>query len=118
MAEKNGEVAAVSKWIWIGLLGAPLAFAFLLSVNYALVPWACAAQRGSVLHGLSAVAFALAAFTSWRAWRALRQAPEGEGDRTAERRRFLAEAAVLLSVYFLIVIVALEVPNLILEPCS
>lgn len=103
--------------IWLGLLGAPLAFALLLSVSYALVPWACVEQRGFVLHAVSALAVAVGIFAGWTAWRAWREESTKGGDPIAERRRFLALSAVLLSAFFLLVILVLEIPNLILEPC-
>jgi hypothetical protein len=41
---------------WIGIVVSPLIFLTLLSVNYALVGWACAHQRPGVLHATAAVA--------------------------------------------------------------
>lgn len=104
--------------IWIALLAAPVAFAALLSVNYALVPWACYEQRAGVLHAASALAFVLGSLGAWQAWRAWREESSREDDSPRSgRRRFLAITALLLSLYFLLAIVALEIPNLFLEPC-
>lgn len=104
--------------IWTGLLAAPLAAALLLSVSYALVPLACRAGLGFALHAAAALAFALAALGAWKGWSAWRSGAVPEQDAAGERRRFLALSALLLSVYFLAVILALEIPNLMLEPCA
>lgn len=114
----SGTARTASKGIWIGLLAAPFAAALLLSVGYALVPWACRAGLGAALHVPAVFALALAAFGAWKGWRAWRAESAPDRDRIDERRRFLAVAAVFLSVYFLAVILALEVPNLMLEPCA
>lgn len=114
------DVAGPRK-IWqlaFGIAGAPLAFGAQLQIGYALVPWACDRGTGSLLHlvSLAAAAVAIAAFLTAR--RAGRDLAEPEDSRFRQRREFLSKIGMWSSAFFLLVIVALEIPNLMLGPCA
>jgi hypothetical protein len=58
---------------WIGIIVSPLIFLTLLSVNYALVGWACAHQQAGVLHATAAVATIAIGLVLGFGWRDIRR---------------------------------------------
>jgi hypothetical protein len=98
------------RWLTYAFLIGPLAALTQLTVMYTLVPTACAQQSKVMLHASSLAFFILALTGTWIGWRH-RQA----GD---ERTRWLAVAAIFLSLGSALVIVALEIPNVILRNCQ
>ncbi|HEY6066827.1 MAG TPA: hypothetical protein VIY96_11770 [Thermoanaerobaculia bacterium] len=90
-------------------------------VNVLLSPWVCATGERWVVPAVTLVA-SLAAIAggiaSWRTWKEL-PGEEGEGDDpTGARRRFMAAGGILLSVVFLIAILALAIPGVVHRPCD
>ncbi len=107
--------------LWLGFLAGPLAWALQLQVNYMLTPSACEAKQEWWLHLVSLSALLLAglgALTGWRSWRRLGPGSQEKGDMRSSRARFMALGGVVLSLFFALVIVALEIPNLILVVCD
>jgi cytochrome bd-type quinol oxidase subunit 2 len=98
------------RWLTYAFLVGPLAALTQLTVMYTLVPEACEQQSKMMLHASSLAFFILALTGAWIGWR----------DRQAgnERTRWLAVAVILLSLGSALVIVALEIPNLILRSCD
>lgn len=104
--------------LWAGLAAGPLVWAALLETNYVLSYVACEQRQAWMLHLGTTVALALVALGALAAWRA-RPSFDGPASSTAEgRARFMATAALALCAAFALVIVATELPVLILHPCT
>ena len=110
--------------LWIGILAGPLAWAALLQTNYSMSYVACEQRHNWMLHLATAVALgliALAAVTAWRAAPPLghHELPSIDPAETAFlRARFMAIGGLALCVFFALVILATEIPALVLNPCS
>ena len=104
--------------LWAGLAAGPLAWAALLETNYVLSYVACEQREAWMLHLGTAVALALVGLGALAAWWA-RPSFDGPGSSTAEARaRFMATGALALCAAFALVILATELPVLILHPCT
>ncbi len=122
-----------------GVFGGGTAWVLHLGLSYASVPWVCAEGATWVLHLLTTVTVLLSAAAtgaSIAVWRrppstgGARPADEGEAGvpaadvtalaRTSDRTtRFLALAGMILSGFFLVLILAEGMPLLLLEnPCA
>jgi hypothetical protein len=104
----------------LALLGPPLLFLVLQSVNYALEPWACAKQIVYPLHASAAVALALtlaAAAVAWREWQRGGGALPDDRAETASRHNLIAVMALMLSVFSALAIGALWATQLVVPPC-
>jgi hypothetical protein len=104
--------------LWTGLAAGPLAWAALLQVNYALSYVACERRQIWMLHVATAAALVLVgagAFTVWLAAPPLIGVTSGTGE---GRARFMALAGLALCAGFAVVIVATEIPVLVLHPCT
>jgi hypothetical protein len=110
--------------LWIGILAGPLAWAALLETNYVLSYVACEQRHTWMLHLATAVALMLitvAAFQAWCAAPPLR-GPEHPSTDPADagivRARFMALGGLVLCAWFAVVILATEIPILVLKPCT
>ena len=104
--------------LWAGLAAGPFAWAALLQTNYVLSYVACEQRHTWMLHVAAGVALALVGLGALAAWTA---APPlaGAAASTAETRaRFMAVAGLALCAWFALVIVATEIPVLVLHPCT
>jgi hypothetical protein len=110
--------------LWAGLLAGPLSWAALLQTNYVLGYVACEQRESWMLHLATAVALGVVAAAATAAWRA---APalgaddhESADPRVSSllRARFMAMGGLALCAFFAIVILATEVPVLLLHPCT
>jgi hypothetical protein len=105
----------------IRLLAPPLVWAAQQQANYALTATACAAGAEGWLHLISLAALAAViatALLSWRDWKRLPEGSTDEGMPEASRSRFLAVSGITLGLFFVLVIVATDLPNWILGACS
>lgn len=84
--------------VWFAFLGGAVAWALRLGLAYPLVPLACHRDAMWPLYALSAVMAVLAGAAAWVGWR---RRDGGAASRTVRRRRFLARAGMLLSLFFL-----------------
>ena len=111
--------------LWSGLLAGPLLFLALLEVNYVLSYVACEQQQTWFLHLSTALALVLTAAAGLWAWRegmirgtfsdeCIPVGPETHYART----RWMAVGAALVTIGFLIAIVAMGVPAVVLQPCQ
>jgi hypothetical protein len=120
----SSEAAPRLAALWAGILTGPLAWAALLQTNYTLSYVACEQQHMWMLHLATVVALALvgaAAFAAWRAAPALRADEHISDHREGAsllRRRFMALGGLALCAWFTIVILATEIPALLLNPCT
>ena len=112
--------------VWAGLLAGPVVWLTLLQTNYVLAYVACEVQATWFMHLATAVAVLLVAGAGYASWRA------SFGDLTADetsthplsdetrrqRSRWMSLAGVALSAWFIVVIVAMEVPIIVLRECQ
>lgn len=110
--------------LWAGILAGPLAWAALLQTNYVLSYVACEQRESWMLHvatGAALLVVAAAAFTAWRAVPALGEEAHETANPDAARAlrvRFMALSGLALCAWFAIVIVATEIPAVVLHPCT
>ena len=106
------------RWLTYAFLIGPLAALTQLTVMYTLVPTACERDSRALLHGSTAAFLIIALSGALVAWRGMGESRDAEGDVSRERSRWLAVAAMALSIGSMLVIVALELPNVILRNCQ
>ncbi len=103
--------------IFAFILG-PMAALTHLGVSYTLVPTACAQQTKTILH-LCTVAFlivaAIAAAISWRIYSGFADA---EGVLSRVRIRWLSTMSLILAISSGVIILAMEIPNILLRSCD
>jgi hypothetical protein len=108
------------------LLAGPLAWLTLLEVNYLFAYVACEVQRTWFMHLASAIAVAVVASAGFAAWRAADGNMREEetlthplSDETRQQRsRWMSLAGVACSIWFVVVILAMEVPIIVLSECQ
>lgn len=105
---------------WPALFIPPLVFLTLLSVNYALEPYACEQQQRLAMHltagaslliGLGAIALAL------RAWRSVGGGFPTDESGPEHRTRFASVIALMLSTLSTLGIAMLWVVQVLIPPC-
>lgn len=110
--------------LWIGVLAGPIMWAILLETNYVLSYVACEQRHKWMLHlatALAALIVAIAGYFAWRAAPPLGSTEEPTADRDQTRvlrARFMAIGALVLSAWFILVILSTEIVISILEVCS
>jgi hypothetical protein len=121
------EGGARTTALWLGVLAGPVAWSALLETNYVLSYVACEQRQTWMLHLAAAVALAVVAVAATVTWRA---APHGlsyerEGEVSTDpvdtaiiRARFMAIGGLALCAWFALVIMAMEIPVLVLKPCT
>lgn len=105
---------------WLANLLAPIAFLFELEVAYMLVPRACESGNLLPVHLAHVGALLLAlggTFFAWREWQTWITQPSTDTGERAVRSRFMATVGLLTSSGFVLVIIALWLPSLFLDPC-
>jgi hypothetical protein len=121
--DAGGRITA----LWIGLLTGPLAWSALLETNYVLSYVACEQRQTWMLHLAAAVALALVAGAAAIAWRAAplgltyereRETSTDPVDTAVIRARFMAIGGLALCAWFALVIITMEIPVLVLKPCT
>jgi putative membrane protein len=130
-AKRSAKVRSAA--IAFGFLGGIVAWTLHLAVSYALVPFVCGTGREWLLHLLTGAAAGVAAVATGVAWDARRRIGESAGtdvrgggeptDEPALRARrvqgFLAFSGILLSGFFLLLIVVEGLPALLArDPCG
>lgn len=111
----------VDRRLAFAMLAPPVIWLLHLSISFSLVRAACVSGSKSMLHLLTAGAFILIAGAGWLAFVFLRrigQGPVDRGDVLRTRRRFMALSGVVFAVLFTILLVATEIPNLVMSSCS
>ena len=111
---------------WAGVFVGPLAWAAVLQTNYAMSYVACEQGSKWMLHLAIAAAVVLIAIVGFATWRVLpppiaewEPSTAAQPERTAlDRARFTSYAAFGLSVWFALVILAMEVPVVFLQACN
>lgn len=110
--------------LWIGLLAGPFLWAGVLELNYVMSYAACESSRTWYLHAADGAAAAIVALAAWTAWRS---GPPADEDRetpplglaTRElRAQWMSMGGVVVSLWFVLVILAMEIPTSVLPPCT
>jgi hypothetical protein len=105
---------------WLALLGAPTAVLATLSANYALVPYACAWRNGAPLGWVSAVALLFsvsATLLALRRWSTTMPPLDPESDALPARPVFLAFVATTVGALSSFALLAMWVPQWVIDPC-
>jgi hypothetical protein len=106
------------RWLLFAFMLGPLSALSHLTVGYSLVQTACARGSKMMLHVSAASFFVLAGVAGLIAWKYYGQFAEDDGLLWKERTRWLAMVATVLAISSMIVIVAMEIPNVILRSCD
>ena len=122
----SSEPASRLLALWAGILAGPFAWAALLQTNYVLSYVACEQRHGWMLHVATGAALALIGAAAFAAWRAAASLQPLNDEHVAEhpertrllRRRWMALGGLVLCAWFAIVILATEIPALVLHPCA
>jgi hypothetical protein len=110
--------------LWAGLLAGPIAWSLQLETNYVLSYVACEQRASWMLHITTAAALlmvAAGAAAARRASPALSPAQDGTddaGDASLARARSMAVGALAMCAWFAIVIIATDIPAVVLKPCT
>ena len=106
------------------MLTGPITWLCLLEVNYVLAHVACQTRSRRYLHAASATATALVLLAGYATWSTrsggladhATTAPATEDTRT-QQNRWMRLAGLVTCAWFIVVIVAMEVPLFVLEEC-
>jgi hypothetical protein len=116
---RKTDFQARDRWLMFAFALGPMAVLSHLFLSYSLVPSACAQGSKAMLH-VSALGFFLVALIGasigWHYHGRFARADEGM--LSQERTRWLALTATILSIGSAVVIVAMEIPNVILRSCD
>ena len=112
--------------MWAGLLTGPIVWLGLLEVNYVLAYVACETRSTWFMHLAIGVALLLVAAAGYVAWTASfgnilgdqSGAPPLSDETRIQRSRWMSLAGVAFSLWFIIVILAMEVPLVVLRECQ
>ena len=105
--------------LWIGLLGAPVAWLLQLQVNYALLPWACQSGNLVPLHIASAILLLggiAAGGTAFRNWQLSRK-ERLPGEPAAQCRHFMALLGAASAPVFCAIIAWNWFALVLISPC-
>jgi len=106
--------------LWTGVLAGPVIWAADLTVSYALVGWACSSRQFGVLHVITLLSIVLVIAGAWICWLGLQQTRgdvPSDGGRPRERARFMAVLGLASSAFFIVAILANEMPRWVLHGC-
>lgn len=126
MADRSSEIKANRPerrdvLLWLPVLAGPVAWILTEQVSYMLAPTACWNRQHFLLFLVPLGTLLLVAAGAAVAWSRWQREPEGsteQGDPRDSRRRFMAVCGFWACVGFAVVILATEVPNLVLKVCD
>ena len=110
--------------LWIGILAGPVVWFSLLEANYVMSYVACEARQTWFLHAATFLSAALVAGAGWLSWRSGpaesddRRSPPVTSATSESRARWMSIAGVVTSAWFILVILAMEIPLLLLGGCG
>ena len=112
--------------VWAGLLTGPLVWLALLEFNYVFAYVACETSATWFMHLAIGVALLLVASAGYWTWSASygdmmtdeTRTPPVSDETRRQRSRWMSLAGVATSAWFIVVIVAMEVPILVLQECQ
>ncbi len=112
--------------MWAGLLTGPLVWLALLEVQYVLAYVACETRSTWFMHLAVVIALLLVAGAGYAAWTASfgnmmadqTLTPPLSDETRLQRSRWMSLAGVAFSAWFMVVILAMEVPLVVLRECQ
>jgi hypothetical protein len=107
--------------LWLGVFAGPVGFAGAEFVNYTLAKWTCTHQTKLLLGGVTAAGLVLALGGLALAWRDLQRTPDDVPDDVSQPpgiARFMAQLGVILSTLSAVAILALVIPQWVLDACQ
>lgn len=112
--------------LWTGMLAGPIVWLALLELNYVMSYVACETRQTWFLHLATLVAVLVVGAAGWWGWGAgIGDALDSESVtpplsvRTSRQRvRWMSLASAGLSAFFILVILATDVPVLVLKTCQ
>ncbi len=129
MASSTSRPVSHERWrlaaLWAGVLTGPFVWLGLLEANYVLAYVACETRSTWFMHVAVGAGLLLVAAAGCGAWAAsfgnrladdVGAPPLSDATRI-ERSRWMSLAGVALSLWFMVVILAMEVPLLVLREC-
>jgi hypothetical protein len=118
MAEQKTEFDTRDRWLLFAFVLAPSSVLAHLTVSYSLVPTSCAQGDKTLLHFSTAVFIVLAAIAGLIGWRVYGRFHDSAGELWRERTRWFSAVVIALAISSMVVILAMEIPNLILRSCD
>ena len=130
MASSTSRPVSHERWriaaLWAGLLTGPIVWLALLEWNYVSAYVACETGSTWFMHLATGIALLLVAAAGYAAWRASygdMLAPETltpplSDETRRQRSRWMSLAGVAFSLWFIIVILAMEIPIIVLRECQ
>jgi len=106
--------------LWAGILAGPIAFAFVLTIKYAAAQWACMQSHRGVLESVNIAGLVVTLLGGAIAWRSLARTPASaptDGDDPIGIARFMALLGIATSALFVVVHIANDVPQWVLDAC-
>ena len=109
--------------LWVGLLAGPLVWFTVLEVNYVMSYVSCESRHTWFLHGVNLVSAAVVAYAALIAWRsgppenAEHPTPPITPETSENRARWMSLSGAILSVWFVVVILAMEIPVAVIPSC-
>jgi hypothetical protein len=116
--ENKTEFHARDRWLIMAFCLGPMAVLTHLNVSYALVAESCARGSKTMLHLSAAVFLIVALCGAAIGWPLYRRFAGAEGVLWQERTRWVSLVATVLSLASAIVILAMEIPNVLLRSCD
>ena len=130
MSASTSRPVSHERWrllaVWAGLLTGPIVWLTLLETNYVLAYVACEMQQTWFIHLAIAVAVLIVAAAGYAAWGASFGSPAADetlthplsDDTRRQRTRWMSLGGIAFSAWFILVILAMEVPVLVLRECQ
>lgn len=116
-AESKREFRERDRWLNFALILAPAAWLAHLNVSYMMVPQSCVDGSNLKRHIATGVCLALALAAAAIAWR-IRGTVTHESVLSEQRTKWVATFVVVLSLAMVLVIVAQEIPNIVMGSCD
>ncbi|HYC58733.1 MAG TPA: hypothetical protein VEK79_04130 [Thermoanaerobaculia bacterium] len=106
------------KWLVTAFTLGPMSALMNLTTSYFLTPESCVQGSKLMLHISAAAFLLLSSLAAFIAWRVREKIGAPQTDPLHERTHWLANSAIVLAIGSAVVIVAMEIPNLILRSCD
>jgi hypothetical protein len=112
--------------LWIGLLAGPILWLLLLQANYVMSYVSCESRQKWFLHAATFMAATIVAVAGLGAWRigaagrplADDAAPPASRATAESRAIWMAYAGAAISAWFVVAILAMEIPVAVLDLCQ